>query len=454
MDPRGADSPTLDGKLVLQDGAKRDRDPYVGDIAVSGLTDYLTHDASGAARSVLADLAGHQRADGWIPPASINHYTLPLFDYPLWWVRASWDYVLYTGDTGYAGAYYPNLVKVLDGWYPSVTDSHGLLAKGLNGTGGYGDYAFLPRSGEVTYYNALYVLALEDASQMASALGHSADASRWSQRAQSVTAAINTYLWDPAAGAYLDSATGPARHGQDGNGIAVVAGVAGQARAASALGYLARTTGLPYGNSFMDNNTLVSGGTQRVYPFTSYPEIVARFLTGQAGSAVDEIKRLYGWMYTHDPGITDWEGIGAGGSMYEGAYMSAAHGWSTGVVPELTNDLLGAAPAGPGFRTWLVQPHPGPAHWARGQLPTPHGPLEVSWTQGAGSFTLRVTAPPGTTGDISVAAASASDQAVLDGQAVWSDGHGARGAQLSGGYLTLHAVHAGTHTITVRSAGA
>ena len=34
----------------------------------------------------------------------------------------------------------------------------------------------------------------------------------------------------------------------------------------------------------------------------------------------------------------------------KGAYTSAAHGWSTGVVPELTNDLLGAAPAEPGFR--------------------------------------------------------------------------------------------------------
>ena len=34
---------------------------------------------------------------------------------------------------------------------------------GMNGTSGYGDYAFLPRSGEVTYYNVLYVKALRDA---------------------------------------------------------------------------------------------------------------------------------------------------------------------------------------------------------------------------------------------------------------------------------------------------
>jgi hypothetical protein len=70
-DPRGAASPTLLGKLVIHDGANRDRDPYVGDLAVSARTSYLSHNAPEAARNVLADLADHQRADGWIPPASM-----------------------------------------------------------------------------------------------------------------------------------------------------------------------------------------------------------------------------------------------------------------------------------------------------------------------------------------------------------------------------------------------
>ncbi|HEY7048509.1 MAG TPA: alpha-L-rhamnosidase C-terminal domain-containing protein [Jatrophihabitantaceae bacterium] len=398
VDPRGADSPTLDGKLVLHDGAKRDRDPYVGDIAVSGRTDYLTHDAGAAARNVLADLADHQRADGWIPPASINNYTLPLFDYPLYWVTASWDYVLYTGDTGYGSTYYANLLRVLDAYYPSATDARGLLSR----PAGYGDYAFLPRNGEVTYYNALYVEALQDAAQLATALGHSADADRWTLRAGAVATAVNAYLWDANAGAYLDDATGPVRHGQDGNSIAVLTGVADSSRTMSALDYLAQHNARPYGNSFMDNDTLVGDGSQRVYAFTSYPEIQARFLSGQAESAIDEIKRLYGWMAGHDPGITDWEGIGTGGSLYEGAYTSMAHGWSTGVLPALTNDLLGATPTTPGYATWSVAPHPGTVTWARGQLPTPHGALYVSWNRGPHTFTLTVTAPPGTSGSVSL----------------------------------------------------
>ena len=464
-DPRDADSPSLQGKLVLQDGAKRDRDPYVGDISVSGRTLYLTHpDAAAAAKNVLVDLANHQRSDGWIPPASINGYTLPLFDYPLWWVTASWDYLLYTGDVGYANTYYPNLIAVLDNWYSSVTDGNGLLNKGLNGTDGYGDYAFLPRDGEVTYYNANYVQALNDAAAIARLLGNTADAARWTALAGTVGAAVNEYLWDSSVGAYLDSATGAVRHAQDGNAIAVTAGVADAARAQAALAYLDATTKLPYGNAFMDNDTLsgVDDASQRVYAFTSYPELVARFRSGVADTAIDQIKRTYGWMYANDPGITAWEGIGPQGTPYEGAFTSMAHGWSTGVLPALTNELLGAAPTGAGFATWQVIPHPGGVTWAAGRLSTPHGPLTVSWRVGgsagrdASSFTLTVSVPEGTSGQVALPISGSGQIEVRsDGRVVPSgstaSAAGTDGARVQGGYVILDGIGAGTHTISVRS---
>jgi hypothetical protein len=71
IDPRNADSPGMLDRLVLLDGAKRDRLPYSGDLAVSARTSYLTRNVPEAARNVLSDLADHQRSDGWIPPASM-----------------------------------------------------------------------------------------------------------------------------------------------------------------------------------------------------------------------------------------------------------------------------------------------------------------------------------------------------------------------------------------------
>jgi hypothetical protein len=419
IDPRQADSSFLRGKQVLLDGAKRDRDPYAGDVAVSALTTYLTHgpELGNAARNVLLDLARHQSADGWIPPASIRHYTLPLFEYPLWWIVTSWDNMLYTGDLSFGRRIYPRLQRLLDDWYPEVTDAHGLLDKCMHATGGYGDYAFLPRTGEVTYYNALYVLALHDAVAMAQALDRPDDARRWSSRADTVAAAINRRLWDARAGAYLDSRSGPVRHAQDGNALAVITGIAGPRRARQALDYLSRHTWLPYGNAFMDNDMLVPDGRQRVYAFTSYPEIAARFQSGLTASAFDEIQRLYGWMAGHDPGTTDWEGIGKDGSQYEAGYTSDAHGWSTGVVPLLTNDVLGVTPTAPGFSHWRLHPHPGSLHWARGRVPTPHGPLDVDWTDASGNMTLDVSVPRGTQGEITVPV-PANARVTLDGAAV------------------------------------
>jgi hypothetical protein len=455
VDPRNAWTASLEGRLVLHDGAKRDRDPYVGDLAVSARTLYLTHDdTAAAARNVLADLADHQRADGWIPPASIAGYTLPLFDYPLWWVTCSWDYVLYTGDRAYATRYYPNLLKVLDTWYPSVTDEAGLLSKGLNDTGGYGDYAFLGRTGRITYYNALYVQALKDAAQLARLLGHQADASRWTERAAAVKDAINSQLWDATSGAYLDSGSGAVRHAQDGNSLAVTAGVADTDRARSALAHLDATTRRPYGNAFMDNDTIFDGASQRVYAFTSYPEIVARFTVGRADSALDQIRRTYGWMDAHDPGVTNWEGIGPGGSLYEDAYTSMAHGWSTGVLPALTHHLLGARPTSPGYATWEVRPEPGDVAWAQGQLPTPHGALRVAWENTGRVFRLEVEVPRGTRGTVALPGDSGRLTVRADGRRVW-DGHRAPDGRVGveDGRVTVSQLAPGTHTLTARQTG-
>lgn len=455
-DPRGAASPTLIGKLVLHDGAKRDRDPYVGDLAVSARTSYVSHDLHLAPRNVLADLGDHQRADGWIPPASINNYTLPLLDYPLWWVVCSYDLFMYTGDTAYINQYYQNIVKVLDTFYPSATDTNSqLISKGIGISGGYGDYAFLPRSGPVTYYNALYVLALDNAASIATFLGGSkqADADRWTARAQVVSAALNKYNFDTTNGAFFDGTCGGEAycqtHAQDGNSLSILTGVANGTRANQILSYLSSHNARPYGNSFYDNDVIGAGFSQRVYAFISYFEIEARFLVGSASSALEEIRRLYGWMASHDPMTTQWEGIGDNGTPYEGAYTSMAHGWGTGIVPALTNYVLGVIPQGPGFSVYSIKPMPGDVRWAKGAVPTPNGPIRVSWNSnpGGGQFYLSASAPAGTKGTIYVPVANATMAVYLDSMP-YIAGNGTQSLSQDG-YVAIPINDAQTHTITV-----
>lgn len=424
-EPRGAASASLLGKWVLHDGAKRDRDPYMGDLAVAALTSYLTHDIPEAARNVMEDLAQHQRDDGWIPPASINNYALPLFDYPLWWVACSWDHVMYTGNLSYISAYYPTLLSVLDTYYAAHTDAAtSLLAR----PSGYGDYAFIPRDGSAAYYSALYVLALHRAADLADLVSAPSDAARWRDRAATISAGVLANLWDADAGAFFDRA-GYSAHAQDGNSLAVLAGIATGNYSASALAYLEAATARPYGHAFYDagGEELGVGYSDRAYPFVTYFEAAARFGSGLADSAVALLRSTYGNMAAGDPGVTMWEGVGANGSKYEGAFTSLAHAWSTGVTPLLTTYVLGVRPLKPGFREWTVEPLPSAdLTWAKGEVPTPYGPLAVQWERSGddGHLVLTVVPPPGTNGTMVVPvsqeslSAWADDGTRLDGEVV------------------------------------
>lgn len=365
---------------------------------------------------------------------------------------------MYTGDTAYISKYYQNMVKVLDEYYPSITNnSNQLLTKGLRGTGGYGDYAFLGRSGPVTYYNALYVLALNNAASIAKFLGgHDEDSERWTARARTVSDAINNNLFDHLSGAFYDGACGSVpcqTHAQDGNSLSIVSGVANSDRAEEILAFLTTNMARPYGNAFYDNDIVGAGFSQRVYAFISYFELEARFMTGNVASALDQIRRMYGWMASNDPGVTMWEGIGKDGLPYEEGFTSMAHGWSTGVVPALTNYVLGIIPTGPGFRTFAVKPMPGDVNWARGVVPTPKGPITVYWKNESDLFYVKVESPPGTMATISVPVSNSSTSVFVNSKLIWEDdvSMGYRAQFFKGrhdGYVSVE-VEGGQYEVTV-----
>jgi hypothetical protein len=182
----------------------------------------------------------------------------------------------------------------------------------------------------------------------------------------------------------------------------------------------------------------------------SYFELAARMATpGQQESAYDEIRRLYGWMATHDPEVTMWEGIGPSGGLYQGGFTSMAHGWSTGIVPVLSNYVLGVTPVEPGFSKWRICPvvDGGGLTWARGVVPTVNGGgIKVSWVKNddvdqGELFTMEIEAPGDTEGVVCVPSLGLEGATVtLDGEVVSEPGQG--------GAISL-AVDGGAHKVTV-----
>ena len=165
--------------------------------------------------------ADAQRGDGSIPSSPYLGFSTTLIDYPAYWVEASYDYVLHTGDVAYSRRYHDVLVRLLDGWYASQARHDGLIVNRL----GPMDYGYIRRTGTVvTYYNAIYARALALGAALAGWVGDVGRAAAWKARSSAVARRTRDVFWDPAAGAFQDAEGSTAAHPQDGNAFAILAG--------------------------------------------------------------------------------------------------------------------------------------------------------------------------------------------------------------------------------------
>jgi hypothetical protein len=393
LDPRDCD---IDLPLVILDSPQRDRCPYVGDLAVTGLTLEASGGDTATLRAMIAWYASQQDAEGEIPASPIFDGTWVLVDYEAYWIEDLYDYTLWTGDLSLLKSVYPNLVRLVDVLYPAHV-KNGLL---VNWVGHY-DYAYIDRGGDtVAYYNAQYARALGMAASLATWNDDAGRASAWLARAAAVKAPFLAAFWDPTAGAFSDTANDDDVHALDGNVFAILAGLASPAQQQSILAYIGRAMTSGIGDTIVDSTAWNSArwgndATLRVYPFISYFDVMARYAAGADDSALALIRSTWGYMLAKGPG-TMWESIdaGTGKPVGNGSYD---HGWSSGAAPALTTQVLGVQPTSPGFATFTVTPHPSDLTWAKGVVPTPHGLLRVSWSVAGGKTVVSVLAPPGTT---------------------------------------------------------
>ncbi len=323
LDPRAC---KIKLPLVILDGPVRDRCPYIGDEAVSGMTLLVAGSHVATLGAMIGWFASVQNRDGSIPASPIFDHTRVLIDYNAYWIEALYDYTLYTGDRALLKRVYPTLVRLVDGLYPSHADANGLLVSWLPEA----DYAYIRRTGPtVAYYNAQYARALGMAATMSIWAGKT-QAKQWRARAAAVTGRFSDAFWDSAAGAFADSAGDTTTHPQDANVFAILAGAASPAQASSALAYIDTRMSRPQGNTMTDSTAWdrdVWGydGIERIEPFIGYFELLARFAVGQDTSALELIRREWGFMLDNGPG-TMWENIDAATGKPDDVLPSWDHG--------------------------------------------------------------------------------------------------------------------------------
>ena len=386
---------------VIMDGAKRDRVVWSGDLAVEGPNVFYTTAADDYVKDSLKLLGSYQSANGeagaQVPPNSpLGTFPESGFTYSASYsmdeVTNIATYYLYTGDLTFVRTEWPMITREL-AYNRSMVDSRGLLATN-NDNGMDWDYYDGPKSGEVTAYNDIYYEALTSAATMANHLGLHAQATTYRNEAATLRSAINQYLLGPQTKLYATSNLMPNTVAQDANALAVTDGVADRGQGTSILKALQLALPpTPYGPLPFHGHDRLHGvsqplcdqrrGTGRVHSgrhrVGPEPPPGALGIHGLAWARLHGSRLGTGRAHRHRPGF--------------GSYTSLAHGWASGATADLSQYVLGVQPSSPGYRAWLVQPHPGSLTWAEGNVPTPLGTIAVRWAQSptSGAFSLQVS---------------------------------------------------------------
>ena len=66
---------------------------------------------------------------------------------------------------------------------------------------------------------------------------------------------------------------------------------------------------------------------------------------------------------------------------FKGFRHSLCHAWASGPTAWMTRHILGVTPATPGYRRVRIEPNLANLAWAKGVVPTPHGPIHISHTR-------------------------------------------------------------------------
>ena len=346
--------------LCMQDGIwdapKRDRGRWVGDLDVTGQTISTVFGASAAIEDTLNRLV--------VPGSKAPVNGIP--GYSALWVTSLYSLNLHSGDTAFLRSQHANLLHVL-GVMDAGVDADGMLTKTTHGWG-FVDWApgYYGGTEETRVGTELeYIRAYNDAAELLTELGDTANAGKYAALARKATAAAEAQFRDPS-GAYGKS--------WQLNSLAVMAKAAPDVNA--------------IWNESLSHVKQDTPTDQPITPYSNSWVIEAMAATGHAEQALDWMRAYWGGML-NEGATSFWENydlrwpktdyhlsLEADGT--SGYFVSLSHGWSSAPAFWLDENVLGIVPSSPGYRTVEIHPALLGLAWARGSVATPYGPIKVS----------------------------------------------------------------------------
>ncbi|PLB50646.1 Six-hairpin glycosidase [Aspergillus steynii IBT 23096] len=386
------------GSSVLTDGAKRDRLVWPGDMSVQlevvGVSTYDLY----SMRNALERLLVLQKADGRLPYASPPYADTVSFTYHCQSLVGIYFYYLYSGDRAWLARHWTQFKLGVDWALGSVDDS------GLANITASSDWLRFGMGGHNIEANAILYYTLNQGLTLSSLLNDTTPQQNWTRTASRIKSSANHLLWDASAGLYIDNQT-TTMHPQDGNVWAIKANLTNSTTQSTQLTRALRSRWGPYGAPAPEAGATVS-------PFISSLELQAHFMASDAQSALDLMRRSWGFMLD-DPRMTNStfiEGFSTNGSLHYEPYandprVSHAHGWATGPTSALTHYAAGLRITKDAGQEWEVAPQPGDLKSVHAGFETVKGQFAVRFEREsnateAGYRSLELRTPRGTVGTV------------------------------------------------------
>ena len=305
-------------------------------------------------------------------------------NFTFFWVRACQEHWFRTGNATFAREIWPAMRDALEAFLTHLNADGLLDIRAWNLL----DWAELdqPNAGIVTHQNALFVMALDAANDLAQIAGDAETGARFADAANALRSAVDTHLWSDDAHAYID-----AIH-EDGRRSTVIS-VQTQ--------LFALLAGIPQGERKTRLDAAIverpAEWVQIGSPWMSIFLYDALAERGRTQDAIDDARVNYGMMLDHGA-TTCWEVFPTSGvAKNDTLTRSHCHAWSAAPAALFPARILGVRGLTPGWTKVLIAPEPCGLRSARGSVPLPGGgAVDVQWKIGdRDRMIVEVSAPVG-----------------------------------------------------------
>jgi hypothetical protein len=301
------------------------------------------------------------------------------------------EHYQFSGDGDYLAGIYPAVDRTLRNCRGPLTDRRGLLSIAA---WNMFDWAGQDSGHAVVTHNQMFLAeALRRTANMARVLGREDDAKYADEYREQLIKATNAHLWDDKKGAYADSIHGDGKLSsvvsQQANSLALLYDIAPPERAA-------KIRSVPVSPP----DGMVKVGS----PFALFYILEALAKDGRHAEMLAITRDRWGEMVKHGA-TTFWETFP--GYIPNWWTRSYCHAWSAAPTYFLSRYQLGAWWAEPGYKTARIAPVPVDLTWAKGSVPTPHGPIHVAWEKSADRFVIDVSLPKSVAGVVELPVSAA-----------------------------------------------